>query len=85
MAILKREEELLHAKIDNMKGRFKGIIGEEELTKIATFTEQSHAPKTLKEDYKQKSLEESIIEAKKKMEYNQNLENLLNRLEAANQ
>ena len=57
-------------------------MGEEELKKMAAPTKQRH--RTLKDNYKEKSLEESIIEAKKKLELNQNLESILSRLEAAN-
>jgi CCR4-NOT transcriptional regulation complex NOT5 subunit len=57
-------------------------MGEDELRKMAVPAKQVH--RTLKDDFSQKSLEESIIEAKKKLEQNQNLENILSRLEAAN-
>lgn len=52
-------------------------MGEQELKKLTT-TDQI---KTLKDEFTEKSIEENLMETKKKMEQQQSIENILNRLE----
>jgi hypothetical protein len=58
-------------------------MGEEEIAKMAVPAKPSKR-RTLREDFKEQSMQESMAEARRRMEYNQNMESLLSRLEAAN-
>lgn len=53
-------------KIDHYKDRLKNVIGEEEIKKMAVPAKPS-LRRTLREDFLEKSLEENINEAKKKL------------------
>lgn len=79
LLIFRREEQIFVDRIELIRSKFKAILGEEELQKM---TARSAKPevRSIKEAFKEKSLEESLMETKKRMEVNQNIENILNRL-----
>lgn len=79
LIIFRREEQILTDRIERIRNKLKLVLGEEELGKM---TARSTGPqaRSIKEAFREKSLEESLMETKKRMEVNQNIENILNRL-----
>ena len=84
LLVFRREEQLLLDRVELIKAKFKTILGEEELKKMTARPARPES-RSIKEEFKEKSLEESLMETKKRMEVNQNIENILSRLEAINE
>lgn len=83
ITILQRQIHQLEQIVQSIKNKFKNILGEQEINKIQPSADLTDL--TIKELYHQRSIQENLINAKQKMEQQHTIEQILGRLENAQQ